>query len=247
MAQIPGSNVSAPVVPNDTADVYPSHLARYGQGGWHTGAATVAGRDAIPVERREWGMVVSLPDGTKWELKQGAASQNLSDNGNWQAFSVSGGGSGSGSAGRGTYLSLPGRYSAANRTHALPAGTQDIDLKWGSGRELEPGQDYTLDTATDPPTVTITASLDAYEGERVWGRTYRSSSRTYLALPTRYGPGYQPVELPAGTADVGVFWGSGRELEPGIGYTFDDTTRLLTITANTDMFGGERIWLWLYS
>lgn len=155
--------------------------------------------------------------------------------------------SGGGGAGRGTYLNLPGRYSAANTTHTLPAGTKDVDLKWGSGRELEPGTDYQLDTDAAPPTVTIIASLDYYEGERVWGRTYRSSSRTYLALATRYGPGYPPVELPAGTADVAVFWGSGRELEPGIGYTFDDTTRLLTLTANTDTYGGERIWLWLYS
>ncbi len=150
-----------------------------------------------------------------------------------------------GGGSRGTYLSLPGRYTPINTTHTLPEGTQDVDLKWGSGRELEPGIDYTL--TTDPPTVTITASLDYYEGERVWGRTYRSNSRTYLSLPTRYGAGYPPVELPAGTRDVAVFWGSGRELEPGIGYNYDPATRLLTLTANTDTYGGERIWLWLYS
>lgn len=154
---------------------------------------------------------------------------------------------GNGSASRGTYLSLPGRYTAANYAHALPAGTKDVDLKWGSGRALEPGTDYLLDTDADPPTATIVASLAQYGNERIWGRSYRVAARTYLALPGRYGVGYQPQELPAGTADVGVFWGSGRELEPGIDYTFEPTSRALTLLADPAIFGGERLWLWLYS
>jgi len=57
MAAIKGTNVASPVVPFDTADQNPSHEARYGKGGYRT-AATVAERDAIPIARREAGMLV---------------------------------------------------------------------------------------------------------------------------------------------------------------------------------------------
>ena len=57
MAAIKGTNVIAPVVPFDTADVHPSHEARYGKGGYRT-VATLAERDAIPAPRREAGMLV---------------------------------------------------------------------------------------------------------------------------------------------------------------------------------------------
>jgi hypothetical protein len=57
MPQIKGTNVVAPVVPLDTADVHPSHEARYGKGGYRT-VATLAERDAIPAPRREAGMLV---------------------------------------------------------------------------------------------------------------------------------------------------------------------------------------------
>ena len=57
MAGIPGTNVVAPVVPLDTADVHPTHEALYGKGGYRTVATTVE-RDAIPAARREAGMLV---------------------------------------------------------------------------------------------------------------------------------------------------------------------------------------------
>ncbi|GGG34267.1 hypothetical protein [Hymenobacter glacieicola] len=154
---------------------------------------------------------------------------------------------GGGAGQRGTYFELPGLYSAANRVHALPAGTKDIDLHFGSGRTLQPAADYTLDTSADPPTVTVTASLPMFEGEALWGRTYRTSSRTYYELPTAYGPGYPPAELPAGTADVEVYFTSGRPLQPTRDYAYDVATRTLTLLADPAMFGGETLWLWLYS
>jgi hypothetical protein len=57
MTQIRGTNVIAPVVPFDTADPYPSHVAAYGKGGYRS-VAGIADRDAIPALRREVGMVV---------------------------------------------------------------------------------------------------------------------------------------------------------------------------------------------
>jgi hypothetical protein len=86
MAQIPGSNISAGVRPNDSADTYDTHSAEYGRGGYHTGHSDVAARDAIPVERRQWWMVVPLLDGTKYELVPGLHSQDLLDNQNWRVW-----------------------------------------------------------------------------------------------------------------------------------------------------------------
>lgn len=68
MSLIKGTNVVAPVVPLDTADVYPTHEAKYGRGGYRT-AATTAERDAIAAERREAGMLVhTVSDGKTWKL-----------------------------------------------------------------------------------------------------------------------------------------------------------------------------------
>jgi hypothetical protein len=57
MALIPGTNVAAPIVPGSTDDVFPTHDAQYGRGGYRA-VANVAERDAIPTERRSVGMVV---------------------------------------------------------------------------------------------------------------------------------------------------------------------------------------------
>lgn len=57
MSQLKGTNVLAPVVPFDTTDTYPSHIATYGKGGYRSVADT-GERDAIPQLRREVGMLV---------------------------------------------------------------------------------------------------------------------------------------------------------------------------------------------
>jgi hypothetical protein len=57
MTQLKGTNVLAPVVPFDTADPYPSHVAAYGKGGYRS-VADVSERDGIPSLRREAGMAV---------------------------------------------------------------------------------------------------------------------------------------------------------------------------------------------
>jgi len=68
MAGIPGTNVVAPIVPLDTADVHPTHAAAYGLGGYRT-VATNTDRDAIPTPRREEGMLVFVTaTGKVWRL-----------------------------------------------------------------------------------------------------------------------------------------------------------------------------------
>jgi hypothetical protein len=68
MAGIQGTNIVAPVVPLDTADVHPTHEALYGRGGYRTVATTVD-RDAITAARREAGMLVFVvATGLRYEL-----------------------------------------------------------------------------------------------------------------------------------------------------------------------------------
>lgn len=70
MVLIPGTNVGAPVVPYDTADLYPSHLALYGKGGWRT-VPTTADRNAIPLPRLERGMAVTVQaDAITYRLRE---------------------------------------------------------------------------------------------------------------------------------------------------------------------------------
>ena len=85
MAGIQGTNVVAPIVPLDTADVHPTHEALYGKGGYRT-VATTAERDAIPAARREEGMLVHVvADSTAYRL-----SANLTT---WTVFNTGGGSS----------------------------------------------------------------------------------------------------------------------------------------------------------
>jgi len=79
---IVGQNVIAPVVPFSTADVYPSHLAIYGQGGLRS-VANVTERDAIPPLRREAGMLV-------WVASLSVYQQLGTDLATWTAIGVQG-------------------------------------------------------------------------------------------------------------------------------------------------------------
>lgn len=68
MAVIRGTNIVAPVVPLDTADVHPTHDATYGKGGYRVVAAN-ADRDSIPTPRRGAGMLVFVAStGKTWRL-----------------------------------------------------------------------------------------------------------------------------------------------------------------------------------
>lgn len=65
MGSIVGTVVGAKVVPTDTADVYGTHDALYGAGGWRT-VADITARNAIPDTRRQIGMVVYVEDADGW-------------------------------------------------------------------------------------------------------------------------------------------------------------------------------------
>lgn len=80
------TNITAGVAPFDSADTFETHSALYGKGGWRT-VNTIAERDAIPVQRREELMVVTvIADGKAYQLVGGIANDN------WQSFSAGGGG-----------------------------------------------------------------------------------------------------------------------------------------------------------
>lgn len=57
MTNLVGTNLIAPIVPNTSMDIYPTHWAIYGSGGLRT-VPDIAAMNDIPVERRESGMQV---------------------------------------------------------------------------------------------------------------------------------------------------------------------------------------------
>jgi hypothetical protein len=75
MAQIRGTNIGAPIVPGTETDEFPTHIDRYGAGGYRA-VATLADLNSISVARRRPGMIVLVldtnqhwvlsPDGTTW-------------------------------------------------------------------------------------------------------------------------------------------------------------------------------------
>ncbi len=107
MTQIKGTNVLAPVVPFDTTDSHPSHLALYGKGGYRSVADT-AERDAIPSPRREAGMLVlTLSDGKMWKL--------ASDLTTWSEFSI--GASSASSVAWVDIIGRPATFTPSSHTH----------------------------------------------------------------------------------------------------------------------------------
>ena len=87
MAQIPGTNVSAMVVPFDTQDIYATHNDKYGRGGFRV-LDTLADRDDITTPRRKAGMWVKvLETGKVYELDANETS--------WTEVTFSGGTGGS--------------------------------------------------------------------------------------------------------------------------------------------------------
>ena len=57
MADIKGTNVAAPIVPYTSDDIYATHEAKYGKGGYRT-VQSIEERDSIPEARLEEGMLV---------------------------------------------------------------------------------------------------------------------------------------------------------------------------------------------
>jgi len=64
-----GINLGAPILPATDEDIFPTHDANYGKGGYRA-VANIAARQAIPYDRREVGMIVRTNDtNINWILK----------------------------------------------------------------------------------------------------------------------------------------------------------------------------------
>lgn len=78
MAQIPGTNISDKIVPNDTNDTFATHDEMYGMGGWRS-VENITERDLITIDRRKEGMIVNVLDIDKqFQLKGGINNSNWS-------------------------------------------------------------------------------------------------------------------------------------------------------------------------
>lgn len=102
---IKGSNIFGPITPLNTSDIYPSHLAKWGQGGLRT-VKDLNERNQIPLERRENLMIVSVEDNSFNNSTAGSifylldihdnnsTSTSLLDNNNWHVLDFGHGGGG---------------------------------------------------------------------------------------------------------------------------------------------------------
>ena len=94
MSQNIGTLISAPIRPNDSNDPIASAWAKEIKGGLHV-ATYSSDRDAIIVQRREWGMMCYvIDDNQTYQLEYNYSSTDITDNSNWKPFSGSGGGGG---------------------------------------------------------------------------------------------------------------------------------------------------------
>lgn len=127
MAGIQGTNIVAPVVPLDTADVHPTHEAQYGKGGFRS-VETTAARDAIPAPRREAGMLVYVAGtGTTWRLGSDLATWTEDGGGGatgptGPASTVTGPTGATGPAGTTTWSGItgtPATFPPSAHTHAI--------------------------------------------------------------------------------------------------------------------------------
>ena len=90
MAKIKGTNIVSAVTPFTTADEYPTHYAKYGNGGWQE-VATLADRNAIAADRREAGMAVYVVENQKvYILSEDLITWNILESGKVDDVKVDG-------------------------------------------------------------------------------------------------------------------------------------------------------------
>jgi hypothetical protein len=88
MANLIGTRVVQPIVPNNSADTYPTHYDEYGKGGYQS-VDTLYDRDNIPIDRQKLGMGVFVNATQKLYILI-SKSETLSDL-NWFIFVSSSG------------------------------------------------------------------------------------------------------------------------------------------------------------
>jgi hypothetical protein len=90
-----GTLISATIRPNNSLDPIASAFSNEVKGGHHS-YATVSERDLIILQRRDWGMLVTIfndivPSNNKtYQLVRGFSSINIMDNNNWVVFNTGG-------------------------------------------------------------------------------------------------------------------------------------------------------------
>ncbi len=95
-----GTLISATIRPNDTLDPIASAWSNEIKGGHHS-YAIISERDSIILQRRDWGMLVTIfndpnqSNNRTYQLVRGFSSINIMDNNNWVVFNTSGGSSSS--------------------------------------------------------------------------------------------------------------------------------------------------------
>jgi hypothetical protein len=120
-----GTLVISPIRPYDSTDTFPSSYANEALGGYHS-VANNTDRDAIPTERREFGMLVYVQTPGVFYLLVDSGDHDKANNSNWQPSAVSGasgysGCSGySGVLGYSGYSGVPG-YSGYSGSAAIGA------------------------------------------------------------------------------------------------------------------------------
>jgi len=89
MVNLVGINVTTSIVPGTTEDIFPTHMALYGKGGWRE-VATVAERDAIPDPRLEVGMSVYVASEKKLYILSSLDTTTTPYTKTWSLFSAGG-------------------------------------------------------------------------------------------------------------------------------------------------------------
>ena len=85
MSLIPGTNVGAPIVPGAEADEFPTHIDKYGGGGYRA-VATYNDLLAVPLARRRAGMIVLVTESNQpWILGDNLTTwkEHIVDGGNF--------------------------------------------------------------------------------------------------------------------------------------------------------------------
>ena len=85
-----GINLGAPILPATEEDIFPTHDAQYGKGGYRS-VANINARNQIPIARLAVGAIVKTIDtGTNWVVKS-IVNVNGVDTAQWEEEKLDGG------------------------------------------------------------------------------------------------------------------------------------------------------------
>jgi len=188
MAGIPGIVVGAPIVTGDTLNIYASHYALYGKGGYRS-VASAAERNAIPndavVSRLETGMLVyEEAGGAVYQLQPGwpsvpPAVGDSTTNADWAIF-----------GGGGTYTFTNGLTLAAGVVRLGGSLTGGTTITTG-GNELWVNSGIAIGSGADADNTLITIKNGAVgvEPALLWKANYIGTTQDALVMsgPTNVG------------------------------------------------------------